>query len=204
METTDSFARQNILVVASELIREKGSQELDVVDVAQRAKVDISLIEYFFDSRTQLVAEAQMSNYFELIKPHHLVLARVETAVAEEDQVGYWAALDESMILSWSSGQVNDKWGIVTLLHDVWSDPFSQSHFCELLDVQFERWVAVIDAGKSLGWIDGQVDAKALIAVVWSASVGQVITAGSTFMGLPPASIRDFYTAMLRGHYSQG
>ena len=116
-----------------------------------------------------------MSNYFEMIEPHHLVLARAETAAAIEDEPGFWSAIEENLRLAWCSGQVGDKWGIINLLHDVWSDPFSKGHFCELLDIQFERWINVIENAKRLGWIDQEMDAKAMITVFWSASVGQVI-----------------------------
>jgi len=94
---------------------------------------------------------------------------------------------------------VVQKWGIVKLLLDVWGDPFSRRHFSELLDIQFSRWVAIIENAKTLGWIDQSLDAKALTAVFWSASVGQVITAGSTFLDPSPQSVRDFLVKVVRG-----
>ncbi len=204
MSTNGTFARRNIVVVASEIIRERGSQDLQIVDVAERARVDVGTIEGYFDSRSQLVAEAQMSNYFAMVEPLHLVLSRVETALAEQDEAAYWAAVEENMMMAWSSGQVNDKWGIVKLLLDVWSDPFSQRHFCDLLDIQFARWVAVAEGAKQLGWIDQDIDAKALTAVFWSASVGQVITAGSAFLDLPAQDVRDFYMRVVRAKVQTG
>jgi AcrR family transcriptional regulator len=199
----DSFTREKILDVASAMIKEGGSKELRVDEVAEKANVDAATIEYFFDSRTQLIAEAQMSNYFEMIEPHHLVLARAETAAAIEDEPGFWSAIEENLRLAWCSGQVGDKWGIINLLHDVWSDPFSKGHFCELLDIQFERWINVIENAKRLGWIDQEMDAKAMITVFWSASVGQVITAGSTVLDLSPQTTRDFLMGVIRGRSHQ-
>ena len=139
-----------------------------------------------------------MANYFAMVEPHHLVLSRVESAVAELDERAYWAAVEEILDMAWSSGKIGDKWGVVNLLHDVWSDPFSQSHFCDLLDIQFERWIAVIEGAQKLEWIGPDLDAKALTAIFWSASVGQVITSGSTFLDLTPRNVRDFYLRVVR------
>jgi hypothetical protein len=198
VNSTQIFARQNVLAVAAKMIRESASGELTYPGVAERADVEVSTIESLFDSRCQLVAEAQMANYFAMIEPHHLVLSRVESAVAEHDQTAYWAAVEENLDMAWSSGQIDEKWGVVNLLHDVWSDPFSQRHFCDLLDIQFERWIAVIEGAQKLGWIDPQLDAKALTAIFWSASIGQVITSNSTFLDLSASNVRDFYLRIVR------
>ena len=203
MNTPDSFSRERILSVASAMAKEMGSAELRIVDVAERADVDVATVEYFFDCSTQLKAEAQMSNYFEMIEPQHLVLLRIEMALARDDETSFWAAVEENMEMAWFSGQVGDKWGVVRLLNDIWSDPFSQSHFCELLDFQFERWITVIEDAKKLGWIDQDIDAKALITVFWSASVGQVITAGSTVLNLSPEQNGAFLMRIVRGRLHQ-
>jgi hypothetical protein len=203
MNTPDSFSREKILSVASAMVKELGSAEFRIIDVAEKADVDVATIEYFFDSSTQLKAEAQLSNYFEMIEPHHLVLARIETAVADEDEASFWTAIEANMEMAWCSGQVGDKWSFIRLLQDVWSDPFSQSHFCELLDIQFERWITVIEDAKNLGWIDQDIDAKAMITVFWSASVGQVITAGSTVLNLSPQQNGDFLMRIVRGRIRQ-
>jgi hypothetical protein len=196
----DAFTRKKIVNVASILVRQSGSQDVDLVDVASGANIDVATVENFFESRTQLIAEAQMANYFAMVEAHHLVLARIETAVGEEDEAPFWAGIEENMEMAWQSGQIDNKWGIVNLLQDVWSDPFSQRHFCDLLDIQFDRWITVIEKAQALGWMDPQLDAKALTAVIWSASIGQVITAGSTFLNLSPREVRDFYLKIIRGH----
>jgi phytoene/squalene synthetase len=175
------------------MIKEANSRELTYESVAERANVDVSTIEELFDSRSQMVAEAQMVNYFAMVEPLHLVQSRVESAVAEEDQPAFWSAVEENLEMAWSSGQVGSKWGVVNLLRDVWEDPFSQRHFCDLLDIQFERWIEVIEGAQRLGWMDADLDAKALTAIIWSASIGQVIMSGSTVLDLPTQSVKDFY-----------
>lgn len=198
MDQPDPFLRHTILTIASQMIRESGSQHLQREAVAARANVDPEVIEHLFDSTLQLVAEAQMSNYFTLVEPHHLVLGRVEDAAARGDEAAFWSGVEENITLAWSSGQLDEKWGIVTLLADVWSDPFTKSHFCDLLDIQFARWIAVVDEAKRRGWIDDGLDAKSLTAVLWSASVGQVITAGSSVLDMTPQEAQDFCMRMVR------
>ena len=195
----DAFTRKKIVNVASMLVRQSGSQELELADVAKGANIDLATVEHFFESRTQLIAEAQMANYFAMVEAHHLVLARIEAAVADGDEVAFWAGIEENMEMAWQSGQIDNKWGIVNLLQDVWNDPFSQRHFCDLLDIQFDRWITVVENAQALGWMDQELDAKALTAVIWSASVGQVITAGSTLLNLSPQEVRDFYLKIVRG-----
>jgi hypothetical protein len=181
------------------MIKESGSRELTYDVVAERANVGVSTIEDFFDSRGQMIAEAQMANYFSMVEPHHLVLSRVESAVDDQDQPAFWVAIEQNLDLAWSSGQMGEKWGLVNMLHDVWGDPFSQRHFCDLLDIQFERWIEVIEGTQRLGWIDPDLDAKALTAIFWAASIGQVIMSGSTVLDVPTQSVRDFYLWIVRG-----
>ena len=204
MENDDPFARRKILLVASEVLKEQGSKGLQFRDVAERANVDVAVIEELFDSRTQLIAEVQMANYFVMVEPIHLGLSRIENAVAEGHEETFWSGIEENLAMSWTSGQLEKKWGIINLLHDVWSDPFTQSHFCDLLDIQFNRWIAVIEGAQQNGWIDEEINATALTSVYWSASVGQVITAGSTSLHLSPENVRDFFIQFVRGKNPQG
>jgi hypothetical protein len=197
--SVDAFTRRKIVNVASILVRQSGSQDLELVDVARGANLDLTTVEHYFESRTQLIAEAQMANYFAMVEAHHLVLASIEAAVVDEDEATFWVGIEENMEMAWQSGQIDNKWGIVNLLQDVWNDPFSQRHFCDLLDIQFDRWITVVEKAQALGWMDQALDAKALTAVIWSASVGQVITAGSTFLNLSPQEVRDFYLKIVRG-----
>jgi AcrR family transcriptional regulator len=194
----DPFARRKILLVAAAIIKENGSKGVSFDYVAQRADLEVTVIEELFDSRTQLIAEVQMANYFVTVEPIHLVLSRIETAVADGDEAAFWEGIEENLVMSWSASHFENKWGIINLLNDVWSDPFTQSHFCDLLDIQFHRWIMVVEGAKSNGWVDETIDAKAVTAVFWSASIGQVITAGSTSLELSPNVIRDFFVQITK------
>ena len=172
---------------------ESGTSDLRVVDVATRASVGVPTIYYHFESRTQLIAEAQLAIYLDLLEPLHGCLARAEAALEAGDRDGYVEAVGENLVLAWSAGQHGDRWGVVRLLLDVWADPKTQSRFRALLEEQFARWIELADRAKALGWVDASLDATVLLATFWAASIGQVITSGSKAIDPTPESIRDFF-----------
>ena len=181
------------------MIVESGSASFRIADLAQRANVGVPTIYYHFESRTQIIAEAQMANYFKMTVPLHRFLSNAETALSTRDEAAFWKAIRDNMLKAWSSGAMNDKMGIVKLLLDVHSDSKSRELFRDRLDIQFARWVAVVNDAKELGWIAPDLDAQAMVAVFWSASIGQVITAGSKFVEISPQDISSFLMRMIRG-----
>jgi len=184
--------------VASEMIAETGSASFRIADLAQRANVGVPTIYYHFESRTQVIAEAQMANYFKMTVPLHRILSNAETALSKKDRPAFWKAVEENVVRAWSSGAINDKLGIVQLLLDVHSDPKSSALFRSRLDIQFARWVTVVNDAKELGWVDKDLDAQALVAVFWSASIGQIITGGSKFIDVSPKDVGAFLMKIIR------
>lgn len=180
------------------MVAASGSENFRIVDLAERANVGVPTVYYHFESRVQVVAEAQMTNYFAMTEPLHRVLARAEAAIGERDEEEFWAAVRENVSRAWSSGQFDAKLGIVRLLLDVWADVKVRARFRSMLDIQFARWVALIDDAKGLGWMDPTLDAQTVVSFFWAASVGQVITSGSAYVDLPGDVIADFYVRMAR------
>jgi AcrR family transcriptional regulator len=202
LDRKESLTRRHIIDVAAQMVRESGSDAFRIVDLAERAHVGVPTIYYHFDSRSQIIAEAQMANYFAKVEPLHRVLSRVETAVSERDQAAYWQAIKENMEMVWSSGQMDEKVGIVKLFLDVWADPKSRLRFSELLDVQFARWVAVANDGKRLGWMADDIDTKAMVAVFWAASVGQIVMSNSNYLNVSPVDFGAFYMRVVHSSSS--
>jgi AcrR family transcriptional regulator len=196
--TPDSFERDKIITTTKAMVREASREGVTFEGVGTRAGVSVDTVAYFFDSIKQLIAEAQLANYADLVSAHHFAMTKVETALAEEDLDAFLAAVEQNLDLAWTSGQIGNRWGIIELLHDIWGDPFVQSHFCELLDVQFQAWINIVRSAQGLGWIDLDVDAKSLVSVFWSSSVGQVITAGSSLLKLSPAETCSFIMRIMR------
>ncbi len=191
-----------MIEVASEMIGESGSASFRIDDLAQRANVGVPTIYYHFESRTQVIAEAQMANYFKMTVPLHRYLSSAETALSLKDEAAFWKAIRDNMVKAWSTGSMNDKMGIIKLLLDVHADPKSRDLFRDRLDIQFARWVAVVNDAKELGWLDADLDAQAMVAVFWSASVGQVITAGSKYVDISARGISEFLMRMISGEES--
>jgi hypothetical protein len=57
----------------------------------------------------------------------------------------------------------------------------------------------LIESARVLGWIDQDVDAEALIATFWPATIGQVIIAGSARINPSPERVRDFFVNAIGG-----
>ncbi len=180
------------------MVSEAGSENFRVVDLADRAHIGVPTIYYHFASRVQVIAEAQMANYFAMTEPLHVFLDRAEAAVADEDAVAFWAAIRENIERAWTSGKLDEKRGIVKLLLDVWNDPASQARFRDALDVQFRRWVALVEGAQSLGWVRKDLDAETIVGVFWASSIGQVITSGSASVDIEPRLVGDFFMGIAR------
>lgn len=198
VEKKESLTRRHILEVASKMVSEAGSENFRIVDLAQRAHIGVPTIYYHFASRGQVIAEAQMANYFALTEPLHQILSRAEAAISTKDADEFWGAVRQNIEHAWTSGQFDEKRGIVKLLMDVWGDPASRTRFHELLDVQFARWVALVEGAQSLGWVRHDLDSQTLVGIFWAASIGQVVTSGSAHVDIGPELVGDFYVGISR------
>lgn len=192
----DSSTRQHIIDVSEHMLEQRASSEIHLADIADQAHVGVQTIYYHFQSRNQLIAEAQASAYARLTKPLHEYLLMAEKALVEEDQATFWTALGDNITLAWSDGQLGDQWRISKLLIDIWLDEKTQRQFSEVLEIQFDRWINAIEAGKLLGWIDPEIDTYALITSCWAASIGQSLFARSAKICYTPQSIRDFFVSI--------
>jgi AcrR family transcriptional regulator len=190
--------RRHIIESAEALLAQRGSSELHLADVAELAHVGLQTIYYHFDSRTQLIAEAQASAYFRLIGPLHEYLGTAEKALVDRDEETFWKALSENLVLAWSYGKDDDQWRITKLLIDIWSDEKTRVEFRAGFEIQVERWINAIDAAKPLGWIKPDLDTYALVTSCWSASIGQALFVNSEKIHYTPESIRDFFVEIAR------
>jgi AcrR family transcriptional regulator len=193
MDRLNSGKKSHILEVTELMLSGMESSEVHISDVAKLANVGVPTVYYYFESRTQLIAEAQASIYLKLIEPLHEFLLKAETAIVDQDGTAFLAATGDNFVMAWSYGQLEGGWKIAKLLLDVWSDPKTQRRFCELLDVQLERWIRAIESAKELGWIKPDVDAIALITACWTGSMGQAIFSNSIKLIYTPESIRQFF-----------
>jgi AcrR family transcriptional regulator len=188
--------RGHIIEVAEAMLAERPSGEIHLADIAEQAHVGVQTIYYHFDSRNQLIAEAQAATYQKLTEPLHEYLISSEAAISGEDEPAFWSALGDNVMLAWAYGHGGDRWKIPKLLIDISSDAKTQRDFSERLEIQVERWINVIEGAKELGWIDPDIDTYALITSCWAGSVGQAIFANSSKIYYTPETIRDFFVAI--------
>jgi AcrR family transcriptional regulator len=190
--------RRHIIESAEVLLAQRGSSELHLADVAELAHVGLQTIYYHFDSRTQLIAEAQASAYFRLIAPLHEYLGTAEKALVDRDEPQFWHALSENLVLAWSYGKDDDQWRITKLLVDIWADEKTRIEFRAGVEIQVGRWINAINAAKPLGWIRSDLDTYALVTSCWAASIGQALFVNSESIHYTPESIRDFFVEIAR------
>jgi AcrR family transcriptional regulator len=184
--------RRHIVESVVKLLTQRPSREIHLADVAERAHVGVQTIYYHFDSRTQLIAEAQALTYYRMTEPFHEYIMKAEKALEDEDQESFWSAVGDNVTLAWSFGHSDDRWRVVKLLIDISEDPTAQRQFWESLEVQFERWIDIVEAAKILGWIDPEVDSSALVSSCCAAPIGQALFAKSSKVHFTPQSMRDF------------
>jgi AcrR family transcriptional regulator len=189
--------RGHIIEVAQAMLADRPSGDIHLADIAEGAHVGVQTIYYHFDSRNQLIAEAQAAIYRKLTEPLHEYLILSETALAVEDRAAFWSALGDNVMLAWTYGHEGDRWKIPKLLIDISSDAKTQREFSEGLEKQLERWINVVERAKELDWIDADVDTYALITSCWAGSVGQALFANSSKIYYTPESIRQFFLGVV-------
>jgi hypothetical protein len=112
----------------------------------------------------------------------HELLHLAEQAIINRNEAVFWSAVGDQVEAAWMAGRSDDPWRMVKLLIDVWTDAGTQREFCQRLDAQLERWIQLIEKAKELGWIHEKVDASSLMALYWSAAIGQPIINNSRFV----------------------
>jgi len=180
------------------MISENGSHNIRITDVARRSNVGVPTIYYYFESRTQLIAEAQLFSYSQRTEHLHQCLTRAEAATEAKDREAFWAAIGENLELAWIAGQGENKWDIVKLLLDVWTDPGTRERFTEKLEAQFKRWINAVEKAKDNGWIIRDLDSQVLISTFWSASIGQAVVDGSSHLNPTGEQVRAFFIKAAR------
>ncbi len=195
-----SLTKSHIVEVAAVLVREVGAAGFHITDLANRADVGVPTIYYHFISREQVIAEAQLANYFEMTAGLRDHFTNAVAAVANGDEAAFGDALRGDIEQAWSLGGFDEQIGIMNLLIDVWADARTRQAFKDMLDAQYARWVSVLSDAKDLGWIKDTYDSGLLVAIFWAASVGQAVIPRRSGLDVDSAAVSDFCLGVLRGH----
>lgn len=193
-----SGTRDHIVDTTLKIISENESHNVRISDVAQRSNVGVPTIYYYFESRTQLIAEAQLFSYARRTEHLHQCLTRAEEATEAKDEDAFWSAIGENLERAWRAGQGENKWDIVKLLLDVWADPGTRDRFTQQLETQFKRWIRAVELAKDNGWIIRDLDSQVLISTYWSASIGQAVIDGSSHLNPTGDQVRSFFIKAAR------
>ncbi len=198
-----SLTKSHIIEVAAQLVREVGSADFHISDLASRADVGVPTIYYHFTSREQVIAEAQLANYFAMTVGLRDHFTRALAAVASGDQEAFSEALRGDLEQAWTLGGFDEQIGIMKMLIDVWADERTRQAFSDMLDAQYARWVSVLRDARDLGWLDDTYDAGLLVAIFWAASVGQAVIPRRSGLDVDGAAVGDFCLGVLRGFASR-
>lgn len=190
--------RQHILKVTADLLTQRPARLVRIVDVAKAAYVAVPTIYYHFGSRVLLIGEAQDQIYRSISAPMHDSLDRAEAAMAAGDAFTFWEVVGDHLMLAWSSGHRRDESGVVAVLADILANPATRERFGEHVDVTFQRWARLLGRARDAGWVRPDVDAEALVAAFWAASVGQTMLGGRQVADIGPERMRDVFLTTVR------
>ncbi len=197
MERRESLTRQRIIDIAAAMVAESGSGNFRILDLAERAGIGVPTVYYHFESRDQVVAEAQLANYLRLAEPLHDHVEAAVAALGRDDREGFLAAVRNDLEESWSFAEA-DQIAIVTTLIDIHSDAATRRRFQELLEGQYARWMSLLDDAQRRGWVTNQTDVGMLVAVFWAASVGQLVIPRRDGLDVTATRVADFCLGVLR------
>lgn len=198
MARKDSTVKQHILATAVAMISDQGSDKVRIADLARRASVGVPTIYYHFDSRSKLLAEAQVLRYEESMRPLRDILIEVEAAVGRRDEPEFWRAIHEFVSSVWDPARAVDRFEVGKWLMDESADSFMRERFLEIMDEQYQRWLGVVRSAQDLGWISTLVNGATLTSLFWSASVGQVMVTNTTYQSLTPEVAAGLFEYIVR------
>jgi AcrR family transcriptional regulator len=194
----DSMVKQHILSTTAAMISDGGSEKIRIVDIAREANVGVPTIYYHFDSRAKLMAEAQVARYVEAMEPQHSMVIVIEDSIARGDETEFWRSITEFVASTWSPVQISNKFEVGKMLMDEAVDPFLRQRFLDVMEEQYRKWLGVVRAAQSLGWIVPSLNAEALTSLFWSASVGQMMTTNAAYEQLTPDMAVELFNSIVR------
>lgn len=164
----NSQTRHHILDTTEKALLECDSKDLHVQLISSLANVGVQTIYYHFESREQLIAEAQSLAIMRLTEPMFSSLGSAETAIVESDSLLFVAAIEDTFFHMWSNGDEQKNTNMSQLLVDISSSPsFHRSILMELKGLR-DRWVAVLEHARAAGWIDETCDPFCFVSVWWA------------------------------------
>jgi AcrR family transcriptional regulator len=194
----ESNTKQHILNIVEVMLSEQPSAKLRIADVAKRADVGVPTVYYYFQSRAQLVAQAQVQVYLKMTAPVHYLYLAMNNALKTNNYKEFWDSCREDFEYSLSWGEPEDHWAVVKVMIDIWSDDPTRIEFCSMLDAQMVRWTTMLERSKELGWTKQNVSTDALLLGFWSVRMLRPTTGFSEQFDFSPRNITAFFIDAMR------
>lgn len=171
----ESPTRTHIVEVAAAMLQVNSKEHFHIAELAVRADVGVPTVYYYFQSRNELAAYAQVSHYLKLsgVGPSHD--SEIDAALAKKDEAAFWAALGDRTQVTWESGGFDGDLGVMRILTDIWADDGARAYFQGILQDRILRWSEVVRAAQALGWIANEIDVEVLVHLLWAASIGHSV-----------------------------
>jgi AcrR family transcriptional regulator len=140
----NSGPEERIIAACADFIVSNRCASIKISELARAANVSNATLYYHFQSKSRLIARAQVHNYIAITEKLHNRLTDAERSIENQDVDAFWSAVSDSMSLAWSSGQPEDRWAIVHMLLDISSDAMTFKSFSEYFDQSIDRWVSIM------------------------------------------------------------
>ncbi len=199
MGAAANATRDHIVEHAQALVREVGSANFRIAELAKRAHVGVPTIYYHFESREQVIAQAQLRTYFELTRPMADYVSRMADALADGDADRFRAELMGDIVTTWEAGAFEEEVGVMRLLLDIWADQTTRQDFRGMVDRRYRNWVRLMEQAQELGWVESAPHAATGVAVFWAASVGLAVLPHAPDLGVTPQRVAELCWRLIAG-----
>lgn len=191
VERSNSATKTHILNATIELLADRSSNEIRIVDIAKRANVGIPTIYYHYSSRELLISEAQVENFRRLMTGRHPYLAEWRDAIATGDRERFVESFHAYHLEIASNATIEAMWDLVRVLADIRTDQMARRRFVEIHDAALEERVAILLHGQRLGWLNPALDARAFAAHSGTAIIGRILLEGSEHFSIEPEAVHQ-------------
>jgi AcrR family transcriptional regulator len=187
-----SDTRNHIVAITSKLLATATGAELRITDIARAANVAIPTIYYHFESRGQLIAQAQVF-YLQAGEANPKPLIEAETAINARSEEQFWQTIERLIIGLSVIDSASEDLALPIRLVDVWSDEAALVEYREAMNSHLERWKAVVEEAQIQGWLKNTFDPSVPFALVWALSLGHALLPARATVSLTPAMIQTIF-----------
>ena len=189
--------RQAILDAAVRHLERSSPASLKIAKVAEQSRVGPPTIYHYFESRSRLIAEAQLQRAIVMIDENFELMKQLDEAIDRNDEAAIAAVVEALSSAVWLPNQRDHIWTYIDILTALRSEPEVYERFQEVFATDFENRVIITKKLQAAGWMDADIDARAWVLFFQGAAFGNVL--GDLAPGVAPnfASTQKVFTTVL-------